>query len=747
VRYNMLAGLATKDLCPGQERVGMVAEAEVLEEDNTMVAAMAELGEPMLLTADDGEHGRFSQVLIPGADAKVGIPGMPGVPIFRRLLAVPIGAEVVVQEQAAKQAVESIFMNLYPYQEEPVDQQLPSDPPSDEVFGDPPFVINEDVYAEDAWYPPDNELIKLTELGDVRDVRMVLVELAGGQYNPATDELRLFADHDVDVDFVDGKGAFITEASDHAFEDARNVYASAVLNKASVPRYVAAIEYVPVLLGEELLIMTHPDFLAAANDLATWKVSKGISTRVVQCGTGSGMTGRESNTEIDTWIHNHYYSVFVRPSYILLFGDAEFIAPFDSTTSTIGTDWTYAILGTPGVDNCADFAVGRIPVDTAAEAATVVANIIAYEDTPPTGDTGFYSQAAIASQFQGCRSGLPTGRAERTFTEVSEFSRNAMMMYGKTVDRIYQKTGACTPERYYDGTLLPTDLGLGSGYPWNGSNADIVNAWNDHRFLFIHRDHGWQDGWSHPPFDWGDFVSLSSGAYRPVVFSVNCASGLFDNETAPGVYGTTTTGRYFAERLLLDPNGAIGILGDTRNSPSWANTALLKGFIDAIFPDAVPAYGPATSLRRLGDILNHGKLYMWTQIGTTYIDAGTAQNELRLWHVFGDPTLEIWTGYPYLLPRLPELHEIPQWRPELWQIHVVYPEEGALITVLQKAPEGGDPLPIARGVVEGGVAKLPVVQEPVPGIGFEVSATMANRLGVFTRYPGGEGKVEVPPTP
>jgi len=675
--------------------------------------------------------------VIPGADSKVGVPGMPGVPIFRRLIAVPIGAEVeLIPPQVGKEAVEIISMNLYPFQEEPVDQvEQEVGEPVEGAFDDPPFVKNDDFYAGDEWYPPEDELVKLTEMGEMRDVRMVLVEVAGGQYNPYTNELRLFADHYVDVDFVGGKGAFITEASDHAFESARALYTGAVLNKASIPIYVAQLEYWPVLIGEELLIMTHPDFLTAANDLATFKRSIGISTRVVQCGTGSGFTGLETNSQIDDWIKDHYYDVFVRPSYILLLGDSEFIAPFDSTVSTIGTDWPYAILGNPGVDNCPDFGVGRIPVDTAAEAAAVVANIIAYEGSPPN-VASFYSHAAIASQFQCCRSGSPSGRAQRTFAEVSEFSRNAMMMNGKTVDRIYQQTGAGTPERYYDGALLPAALGLGSGYPWNGSYTDIRDAWKDGRFLFIHRDHGWQDGWSHPPFTWGDFGDLTgTSPLRPVVFSVNCASGLFDNETAPTVYGTTVGGRYFSERLLLDPNGAIGILGDTRNSPSWANTALLKGFIDAIWPNTIPAFGPATSQPRLGDILNHGKMYMMTQIGTTQISSGTAQNELRLWHVFGDPTLEIWTSSPYLIAfPMPELFYIPKWKPQLWQVHVPYEEEGALITVLQTQRGSEFPIPIARGMVQDGVAKMTVVQEPEQGAGFEVSATMAGRIGVSASF-------------
>jgi len=751
VRYDMLAGLPAKNQCPGQERVGFVAEAEVGEEDNTKLLALAELGEPRVLTAEEEEEGLFTQVVVPGADSKLGEPGMPGVPMFRRLIAAPIGSEPMLTGPVQKQAAESIFLNLYPYQEEPIDQ------PDDEVFADPPFVMNDEVYAEDAWYPPDDELVKLTYLGDMRDVQMFLVEVAGGQYNPVTNELRLFADHDVDVDFQGGEGGFITEASDHAFESAAAVYQGAVLNKASIAKYVVAYPGPFVLSGEELLIMTHPDFLAAANDLATFKRSIGISTRVVQCGTGSPFTDRDTNTEIDDWIEDHYDEVFVRPSYILLFGDAEFIAPF--YLGNIGTDWPYAILGTPGSDNIPDFAVGRIPVDTLAQANAVVNKIIDYEDTPPW-TASFYGNATLASQFQCCRETVPQdGTAQRTFTEVSEFCRNVMMTNGKTVDRFYEQTNDSdytilgrdtTPRRYFDGTPLPFALGPFGTYNWSVSaatlNTNLMNAWDAGRFLIIHRDHGWHGGWGHPPLTSSDLSSLANGELQPVVFSVNCASGFFDNETAPAASipwywsPVSDTGTYFCERLLRDPlNGAVGILGDTRDSPSWANTALLKGFMDAIWPSALPAYGPATSQRRLGDILNHGKLYMWTQIGTTYIYTSTAQDELRLWHVLGDPTLEIWTSYPWMIAEPIQIPEyIPKWKPQLGEVHVIYPEEGALITVLQQDRELQIPVPIARGVVQDGVAKINVVKEPTEGLGFEVSASVEGRVGAFASFPAPE---------
>ena len=46
--------------------------------------------------------------------------------------------------------------------------------------------------------------------------------------------------------------------------------------------------------------------------------------------------------------------------------------------------------------------------------------------------------------------------------------------------------------------------------------------------------------------------------------------------------------------------------------------------------------------------MNHAKLYLLTQVGVagTKVSEYTAINELALWHVVGDPTLEIWTESP-----------------------------------------------------------------------------------------------------
>jgi hypothetical protein len=562
-------------------------------------------------------------------------------------------------------------------------------------------------------------------LGKARELSIAQLTCAAGQYNPAQEELTLFESLSVEVSFEGGERVFTYKRAAQSFE-ADNPYASAVLNKSAVARFteVGAIKF--WRLGEEFLILTHPDFRAAADRLATWKNSKGIMTRVVNVNDGAG-AGPDTRAQIDAYIENEYAQSLIPPSYVLLLGDAEFIRPFYVSTSgsaTTGTDYPYALLSSQS-DEVADFAVGRIPVDTLAQADVVVDKIINYEQNPPF-NNGFYRNATVASQFQCCLSGSPAGRDQRSFIETSELARNQLIARGKTVERIYTRTGSTTPARYFNGTLLPAALGSGSGFAWDGDTNDIVNAFNAGRFLIMHRDHGGKDGWVHPSFESTNVTNdLHNGALLPVVFSVNCASGLFDNETASGDYGTTNSGVYFSERLLRKSDGgAVGILGDTRDSPTWANSALARGFFDAVWPNTLPAYGPANSHRRLGDILNYGKAYLATQVGASGngdgISSGNLSSELYLWHVIGDPTLEMWTTNPHAFVIDP--HIVAKFNQYVLQIK--FPYEEAVITAFQEVR--GVPVPLGRGVVSNGEASLSLVNIPRPGVEVKFVANVEN---------------------
>jgi hypothetical protein len=736
IRGDVLSTYPEARKCQGYEGYMRDPAVQERESDNQGYAAQVRFGLPSF-TGVRANNELFMRVHVPGVDEMTGEPGMPAIPRWRTLIALPEGADLDVSPAEILIGL-NVGVNLVPYQEQPVDQAqqdelVPAEPPFD-TFRDKPFVKNEDAYKKNELLPATDDICETRILGELRGLRIAQIECVLGQYNPATDQLTMFEGFDMNVSFKGGTGPIRTFGStrmNSPFESRSALVKQSVINASAVSKYLRPESLVNLVCrGEELLILTHPSFRAAADDLAEWKNAKGIATNVFEVNDGAG-PGPDTNEQIDDFIEDRYDDCITRPSYVMLMGDAEFVPTFHLATSgspVTGSDFPYAnyYMLPLLIDVFPDFGVGRAPVDTLQQANDYVDKVIAYEKTPPS-KASFYQKAAIASQFQCCRTDVvQDGTDQRTFAEVSEFGRNSLLSQGYSVDRIYRLTVDSaytrddTPRRWFDGTLIPAASGIapGSGFGWNGDTDDIVDAWNDGRFLIVHRDHGWPHGWGDPPFDSNTITQLVNGALQPIVWSINCASGLFDNETAGGDYGTTTGQVYFAERLLRKTDGgAVGVLGDTRNSPSWPNTALTRGFFDAVWPGTVPSFGPASSQRRLADVLDHGKMFMLSQIGVpgAGVDLSSSISELNMWHALGDPTLEMWTKKPSRLSAVAELAVLKE------LLKVTYKEEGAIITAYQLLGDGSV-RPLARGTVKNGGADLPLLDQPVDGVEIKLAA-------------------------
>ena len=714
LRRAMALNLPGKDQCVEFARIDLGAAVlpDDAASDLAKLTADAVFGEPLVVTRD-GAGETFTEISLPGIDFCLGEPGHPALPVIRRLFAVPEGAEVRVDVAATP--AETIQLNLWPAQPETVDALLTLDP-----FAKPVFTRNADVYGSSSPWPA--EPVRVTPLGRMRGVQVCQLDMAGGQYNPATQTLTLFSNVHVALAFEGGNGQFGGAANFGSIEDVQDGLLGSLVNWDLVKKKYTAPPLSVQMVGEEFMILTPPAFRAAADRLAEWKNRRGVISRVFTVADGNG-AGPDTVDTIDALIETRYNHDTPRPAYVLLLGDAEFIPPgyVDAMQSadavgsdTIGTDWVYSKVdedGSPGL--LPDIAVGRLPVDTLEEADRCVDRIIAYEGAPPQ-DANFYSRAAIAAQFQCCNvDSTKKGMDQRTFIRVSEFARNLMGGQGKTVDRIYVKTvdgaysGSKTPKYYDDGTSLPADV---YNLAWNGTTQQIIDAFNAGRFLVIHRDHGSPGAWESPFFRWSNIYGdddptpdpkISNGALLPLVFSVNCASGMFDDETSGGAMGAPADFEYLVERFIRSANGgAIGVIGDSRNSPSTANSLLLQGFLDAMWPTALPNFGGGKATPRLGDILTHGKNYLATQTGN-FGDVNQAEvhDEIVMWHTFGDPTLAVWTDNPYT-------RGLPGSALGFWvgdRLYVFYPVDGVTVTATQSGQEAGLRC-FGRGVIKDGYA-------------------------------------------
>lgn len=312
----------------------------------------------------------------------------------------------------------------------------------------------------------------------------------------------------------------------------------------------------------------------------------------------------------------------IQPSYIKTHGD------------TYPTDQEYVCMDGKN-DYDADIFIGRIPVNNADELETVIDKITNYQLNPPLNED-FFRRSLHGSYFQI----LESDKFKETFQllSTSELIRDYVISHNKDVQRIYSAPEGSTPTYFENGDLLPQEL-RDPNYDWSIlKNTQIANAINDGRFYTLYIGHGDVDRWGQPNFTTKDILTLSNGNLLPVVFSISCFTGKFDQND-------------FAQKFLKHKNGGcVGIIAGSYLTSIRTNTEFACGIFNAIWPTpglnlgatpTVPDNNHSSNLE-LGRILRDGLSYCesitkgWVAMVSTK----------KRYHVFGDPSMMMFTQTP-----------------------------------------------------------------------------------------------------
>lgn len=593
----------------------------------------------------EGVFQRLSPEHFPGGQLLFGneYTSMPEIPMYTFLVALPLGAkpDIISIKPQGPSTVGNV--RLYPIQPEE-------------------FASVEERKPVAFQFDPRTYKARAFAAGTFKTVTQVMsepyniyrVSIPAVDYDPEKLVLTWYDRIDIKIDYSALRPCFVYEmksekfaldAVDQHLQDGLDRIPALVVNPEVFVRYRCLEPFPPTFeLGSQLLIVTDEKFVSAANDLKAHKESLGIRTRVVttqQILASAG--GTLTDVKIRNWIRNYNTTHVIRLKWVLIMGDAEYIPPhyiyIEENGSRCSGDQFYGQLTGDSLA-IPTLGIGRLPVDSLSQAQRLVDRIKNYELHPPRMWNSFHSQMTFAAQFQDDDLNKID---DRWFAETSEDIRNYMLTLGYGVERVYAVDNAAIDPRYWnDGTPIPSALRK-PGFPWDGDLTDIVNAINGGRVIVYHRDHGYKDGWGTPSFTTGDLSRIHiSGTEYPFVFSINCASGVFDNETAnlPGNKTTgmsvTPTAVYWAEKFLLQPNGAIGIIGDTRNSSTIMNNFMAKGLFDAIFP-GYQTFGGADAIYHMGDVLNHAKAF----VASTGSSTAAIYKENTIYNLFGDPSLRV----------------------------------------------------------------------------------------------------------
>lgn len=403
------------------------------------------------------------------------------------------------------------------------------------------------------------------------------------------------------------------------------------------------------------LILTTNKFLPAAKKLAEWRKLTGFNVEIVSEDDWSVsavmFTVIDKNKEIDNL------------RYLLIIGDYEDVP---AKTSSVGcedgnnvhkriTDYYYGFtdIGPHNaiyeMNRMPDLYRGRLSVKSLDEADKMIDKIINYERTPSMDDS-FYQNCAHLAYFQDSADEEKNierdGYEDRRFVKTSEDIRDYIRSKGKNPERIYFAYSYVNPTNwnkgnYSNGEAICQELRKPT-FTWDGSSSDIINAFNGGKHYILYRGHGSAYSWDQPSFSTWSFSNLNNCEKLPVVFSVACLTGKFDENNC------------FAELLSKKHDGgAVAVIAATEVSYSGFNDGLACGFFDAIWP--TPGLRPvfpshsysdidaSTPKYRLGQILDRGCLFMDQAWGQSPI--------LRLYtkevfHLFGDPAMPVWTELP-----------------------------------------------------------------------------------------------------
>lgn len=377
---------------------------------------------------------------------------------------------------------------------------------------------------------------------------------------------------------------------------------------------------------QDYLILSTNKYATAANRFAEWKRLMGFNVHVILRDDWTSDSLKSAVSDA--------YSNMPALYFLLIIGDHDDVPAQSSfLKKTHVTDFFYRCMDN---DYTPEIYSGRLSVSTSEEAITVIEKIICYEQNPPT-NSAFYNNGLHCTYFQDDNR---DSYEDRRFTLTTEEVRTYVMSKGKSIQRVYNTDEDVTPLYFSNVETIPNELKK-PGFAWDGNSTGINNAINNGVFYVLHRDHGAVWGWGWPQYTQQNINNLSNGNLLPIVFSMNCQTGKFDDNC-------------FAETFLRKSNGGcVAIYGATEESYSTYNEALTTGMFDAIWPNPglcinIPGQNNSFSITpnptyTLGQILGQGMV----RVANTFSNSSTYSNYTKeIYHCFGDPSMKIYTQIP-----------------------------------------------------------------------------------------------------
>lgn len=516
----------------------------------------------------------FQNLELPG-NFLPGNAGEPNLPGSGRYLAIPQGAEATINIVSYRSETFN-NMNLAPA------FRIPWATENDQLE----FTKNEAFYSTNKFFPEEPVVLSKVEL--IRGVDVVMLGITPFHYNPVTQQLIVFHDLKIEVNFTGGNGHFGNDKLRSRWWDP--MLSDMLLNYESLPElnynksFPSSKE-----TGCEYLIVTpnNAEFQQWADSIKKFRTTQGILTKVVTLGE----VGGNSPVIIEDYINNAYNTWDIVPAACLLLGDYGTNAS-NTIISPLYDNYCVSdnIYGDVDNNNLPDIVFARITAQDENQLQVMVTKFLNYERTPPT-DPNFYNHPVTSvgwqtdSWFQVCSEVIGgywhevQGKEPVRINEIFSGTPGTEWSTAPNTTTVVNYFGP-TPGGLGYIPELPSELG-----GWTGGTAETINdAINAGAFMIQHRDHGTEFGWTQPSYSSIDVNELLNTDLT-FIWSIDNLTGKFNYST-----------EVFAEKLHRythkDENSAcFGINAASEITYDFVSDVYVWGAFDNMWPDFMPEYG------------------------------------------------------------------------------------------------------------------------------------------------------------
>ncbi|NLB71727.1 MAG: hypothetical protein GX797_06960 [Chloroflexi bacterium] len=508
--------------------------------------------------------------------------GAPNLPVLRRMIEVPLGAEVSLQLlQAETQTVSLSRLGM----EGTIAPVQPSQP----KCGDPvePCAPSAQLYGG-GFYPA--EYLSISEDYIIRGHRIVVVEIRPVRYNAALGELETTSEMTFRLNLEGSDMALTLSEADRLNSQPFNEMLQGDVLNYNQGRPVAIPND-----SQHLLIITADIYEAGLANFVSLKQSQGFTVSVANLTTAGGNT----TTAIKTYIKAQYNGTNP-PDYAILVGDYVSGNPAGSLTNYVmrtssehRTDLQYFTMDNE-TEYYPDIFYGRFPVKTTDQLSAMVDKYVAYHAI--AGDEDWVKKISFLASNDSSYYHF----AERTHNYVIE---------NYTLDLDYTGIFPNNPQPGGDKVYAIT---------YGGTGANAVATMNDDRVMLVYSGHGGTTLWDAPRVTQTDVRNMT-GVAIPYVVSHACITADFNASES------------FGDTWAIEPvNGALTFVGSSDSTYWYEDEVIEKAIFDHLYEDPT-----LDSVPSVAQIIQYGL--------QAVEDYGTSRDDYyrETYHIFGDPSLQI----------------------------------------------------------------------------------------------------------